>query len=95
MRFKLLGTGLALLSVGFLSACSEEHSSTQCTQAPQGEWLNANDFQAKLLNEGYKINKFKVTDGNCYEIYGFEADGTKVEIYFSPIDGSIVKREED
>jgi len=95
MRFKLLGTGLALLSVGFLSGCSEKHGSTQCTQAPQSEWLNVNDFQAKLLNEGYKINEFKVTGGNCYEIYGFEADGTKVEIYFSPIDGSIVKREED
>ncbi|MDG0979290.1 MAG: PepSY domain-containing protein [Halieaceae bacterium] len=85
----------AVAGLSLLAGCSEEHGSTQCTQAPQSEWLNANDFQAQLLNSGYKINEFKVTGGNCYEIYGFEADGTKVEIYFNPTDGSIVKREEE
>ena len=54
-----------------------------------------NDFQAKLSNEGYTINQFKQTEGNCYEIYGFEPDGTKVEIYFNPVDASIVKRKAD
>ena len=30
--------------------------------------------------QGYKIKKFKV-DGNCYEIYGHNKEGKKVEIY--------------
>jgi hypothetical protein len=50
-------------------------------------------FQAKLLAQGYKINEFKVTGGNCYEIYGFDKDENKVEIYFNPVDGSVVKEE--
>lgn len=31
--------------------------------------------------------------GNCYEIYGFDKEENKVEIYFNFVDGSIVKKE--
>ena len=64
-----------------------------CTTAPQADWQNQEAFQAQLVAQGYKINEFKVTDGNCYEIYGFNKDENKVEIYFNPVDGSIVKEE--
>lgn len=49
--------------------------------------------QAQLKEQGYKINKFKVTKGNCYEIYGFDKDGRKVEIYHDPVSGKAVKTE--
>lgn len=75
-----------------LSACGT-HSVTQCTTAPEAEWQNQEAFQAQLLAQGYKINEFKVTEGNCYEIYGFDMEDNKVEIYFNPVDGSIVKEE--
>jgi hypothetical protein len=77
-----------------LAGCAGEPA-TQCTSTPQGEWQDADAFQQTLLARGFEINEFKVTEGNCYEIYGFDADGTKVEIYFDPVDGSVVKREED
>jgi len=83
----------AVSAAGLLSACSAEHGTTQCTTAPQSEWQNQDAFQAQLLAKGYKINEFKVTDGNCYEIYGFDMKENKVEIYFNPVDGSIVKEE--
>jgi len=87
---------LMLLAVMFgavlLSACGT-HSVTQCTTAPESEWQNQEAFQAQLLAKGYKINEFKVTEGNCYEIYGFDMKENKVEIYFNPVDGSIVKEE--
>ena len=87
---------MMLTAVGaatLLSACSAEHGTTQCTTAAQSEWQNQEMFQAKLLAQGYKINEFKVTGGNCYEIYGFDKDENKVEIYFNPVDGSVVKEE--
>lgn len=84
---------MAVGAATLLSACSAEHGTTQCTTAPQSEWQNQDMFQAKLLAQGYKINEFKVTDGNCYEIYGFDKDENKVEIYFNPVDGSVVKEE--
>ncbi|MDN4499574.1 PepSY domain-containing protein [Pseudomonas mosselii] len=65
----------------------------KCTTADKGAWQDAEQFQAKLKDEGYKINKFKVTKGNCYEIYGFDKDGRKVEIYHDPVSGNAVKTE--
>lgn len=61
-----------------------------CTQEPKEKWMSEEAFKAKVEAEGYKIKKFK-QPGTCYEIYGTDKDGKKVEIYFNPVDGSIVK----
>ena len=39
------------------------------------------DAKAKIEAQGYVIDKFKVS-GNCYEIYGKNKEGKKVEIYY-------------
>ena len=83
----------ASISIAALAGCASEET-TQCTTEPRSAWQDADAFQQNLIDQGYKINEFKVTEGSCYEIYGFDADETKVEIYFNPVDGSIVKREE-
>jgi hypothetical protein len=44
-----------------------------------------------LVDQGYKIKVFKVTKGNCYEIYGWDDQKRKVEIYFNPVTGDKVK----
>ena len=77
-----------------LAACSGAKEVTQCTAAPMSEWQDQAEFQLELVNQGYDINEFKVTEGNCYEIYGTDADGKKVEIYFNPVNGEIIKRDE-
>lgn len=64
----------------------------KCTDQAKDTWQNEIEFQKKLVSEGYKIKKFKVTDGQCYEIYGWNKDGKKVEIYFNPVSGEIVKQ---
>ena len=83
----------ASITTAALAGCAGE-TSTQCTMEPRSAWQDADAFQQNLLDQGYRINEFKITEGNCYEIYGFDADETKVEIYFNPVDGSVVKREE-
>lgn len=65
----------------------------QCTTTDKSEWLDQTQFQADLKEQGYDIKKFKVTDGNCYEIYGWNKDKQKVEIYFDPVTGKAVKEE--
>ena len=62
----------------------------QCSE-PQDTWLSAADMQRKILDLGYSIDLFKVTKGDCYEIYGKTADGTKVEVYFNPASGEVLK----
>ncbi len=61
-----------------------------CTDQPKEKWMSKENFKKKVESEGYKVNKFK-QPGTCYEIYGNNKDGKKVEIYFNPVDGSIVK----
>jgi hypothetical protein len=52
-----------------------------CPAYPKSEWMKPEDAKAKIEAEGYTISKFKV-DGNCYEIYGKNKEGKKVEIYY-------------
>lgn len=65
----------------------------QCTEADKSTWLDQAAFQEDLKKQGYDIKVFKVTDGNCYEIYGWNKDKKKVEIYFDPVSGKPVKEE--
>lgn len=67
----------------------------KCTSEVKTKWQSEEIFKANLLSQGYKIKKFKVTKGNCYEMYGFEKDGKKAEIYFNPVSGEIVKKVND
>ena len=59
--------------------------------APQEKWMKESDFKARLEAEGYQIKTFKVSRGKCYEIYGFDKDGKKVEIYFDPISAAVLE----
>lgn len=71
-------------------ATSVAHAKKNCTDLPKDKWMSEEDFKKKAEAEGYKIRKFK-TPGTCYEIYGTDKNGKDVEIYFNPVDGSIVK----
>jgi hypothetical protein len=78
-----------LLLVAALS--STAFASPQCTSAPRAQWLTEAAMKQKVFDQGYAIKVFQVT-GNCYEIYGKDKAGNKVEIYFDPTDGRIVKK---
>jgi hypothetical protein len=63
----------------------------QCTSEPKDKWKDQKAFEQSLKDQGYKIKKFKVTETNCYEIYGWDRAGKKVEIYYNPVTGEVVK----
>lgn len=85
---------IVLLTAGFVVS-GTALAGPKCTDAPKTDWQDQAAFQEQLKAQGYEIKKFKVTSGNCYEIYGHDAEKAKVEIYFNPVDGSIVKMEKD
>ncbi len=64
---------------------------TECTKEPKDKWKDLDAFK-KELEATYKIKVFKVTKGNCYEIYGWNKANQKVEIYFNPVNGAVVKQ---
>lgn len=70
---------IALSSVAFAGpTCS----------VPQDKWMKEADFKKNLEAQGYQIKTFKVSKGKCYEIYGLDKAGNKVEIYFDPATGT-------
>lgn len=74
-----------------LACVTNVFAEVSCTKEPVDKWKNQEAFQKELATN-YKIKKFKVTPGNCYEVYGWDKAGKKVEIYFNPVDGSVVKQ---
>jgi hypothetical protein len=83
-KYVLVFFGMALLTSGVAIA------KKNCTDEPKEKWMPVEEFKKKVEAEGYQIRKFK-QPGTCYEIYGTDSTGKKVEIYFNPVDGSIVK----
>lgn len=85
---------MRMLILATLTLCSATAlAGPQCTTADKSTWLDQTKFQEELKEKGYEIKVFKVTDGNCYEIYGWDKDKKKVEIYFDPVSGKSVKEE--
>ena len=82
---KLLLTLFALLPLQAIAGAD-------CPVHPKAEWASENTLKQALTEEGYSIKKFKV-DGNCYEIYGRNKQGKKVEIYFDTKTLAIIKAE--
>jgi len=56
---------------------------------PKEKWMNEEAFKKDLAAQGYQIKTFKVSKG-CYEIYGTDKTGKRVEIYFDPATGKPV-----
>lgn len=79
-----------ILGLLVFTATTSAYAKKNCTDEPKEKWMSETDFKKKAEAEGYKISKFK-QPGTCYEIYGTNKEGKKVEIYFNPVDGSIVK----
>lgn len=66
------------------------HAAADCDAHPKEQWMKEDDLKTALKDAGYTIKKFKV-DGNCYEMYGRNARGQKVEIYMDTVTGKPVK----
>lgn len=56
---------------------------------PKEKWMKEADFKKEMKHQGFMIKTFKVTNG-CYEIYGLDKVGKRVEIYFDPATGTPV-----
>ena len=63
-----------------------------CKAYPKAEWMSEVDAKSKITAQGFTITTFKI-DGNCYEIYGRNKDGKKIEIYFDAKTLDVVKSE--
>ena len=76
MRTPLLALMLAGLAFPALAA-------DRCDVA-QADWRPVEELTAALTAKGWTVSNVKTEDG-CYEVYGKDKDGNKVEVYFDPV----------
>lgn len=76
--------------IGGMLFAALSHAGADCVAHPKSEWMKEETLRAALVAEGYTIKIFKV-DGNCYEMYGRNKAGKRVEIYFDTVTGKPVK----
>jgi len=55
-----------------------------CNAGPAKSWKSQDALKAKLVKQGWQVRKSKV-DGGCYEVYGTDPQGNRVEAYFHPV----------
>jgi hypothetical protein len=55
-----------------------------CNAGPQSGWKSQDALKAALAKDGWQVRKSKV-DGGCYEVYGTDPQGRRVEAYFHPV----------
>ena len=77
---------LAAAAAGLAAVATSPASATgkMTCDAPQAQWKGIPALEAQLKKDGWEIRKSKV-DGGCYEVYGTDPDGNRVEAYFHPV----------
>ncbi|MFI9060141.1 PepSY domain-containing protein [Streptomyces anulatus] len=61
--------------------------------ANQSTWIDRDTFQSDLKSQGMKINKFKITKGNTYQVEGLDKEGRKIKADYDPVTGKSVRTE--
>ena len=79
------------IALAFAVLSSPAFAGPKCTTEPKDKWLSEAEMKSKIASMGYKFKVFKVTTGNCYEIYGQDSAGKRIEVYFHPISGNVVE----
>ena len=76
----LLPTTVLLLA----SATSQATGLTTCDSGPKEGWQPQAKLEQVLKDKGWTVRRVKV-DGGCWEVYGLDEKGRRVEAYFHPV----------
>ena len=79
-----------LLVLGLMLLAAPAQADVDCQPSARASWIPESQFREQMKRQGVLITKFRITPGNCYEIYGFDAQGERLEVYYNPVDGSPV-----
>jgi hypothetical protein len=79
-----LTAAAALAGAALALAAPASATGKMTCNAPQAKWKSIPALEAKLKKQGWLVRKSKV-DGGCYEVYGTDPKGNRVEAYFHPV----------
>jgi hypothetical protein len=85
---------LAALATGMFATPALASDDDYCGKAPLDQWMSETALKEKATGMGYEVRSVKIEDG-CYEAYAIDAKGVRMEIYFHPVTGDVVKSKID
>ena len=80
-RYLTLATAVAALAVS--GAAVATGSCPVKDTVPKAQWQDKDLLEKKLVAAGWQVRRIKVDD-QCYEVYGVDDKGQRVEAYFHP-----------
>jgi len=88
-----MSRSFVLLCAALLAAPLSAVAGPACTTEPESTWIPEAEMVKRFQAAGYKddVKKLHVSKGRCWEIYGHDRQGRKVEVYFHPITGAIAE----
>jgi len=79
MRFALFASALV-----FAATSASATGLATCDSGPKSGWQPTAKLEQQLKDKGWTVRKIK-EDGGCYEVYGLDDKGKRVEVYFHPV----------
>jgi hypothetical protein len=81
-----------LLANGLMVAASAFGNQQICPLVPPQQWMSKQQVEALALGLGYEKVFFVQPDGGCWVAYT-EKQGVRVELFFHPATGEVVRTE--
>lgn len=75
---------LALATVLLISTATYATGRATCESGPPSGWQPIAKLEKLLADAKWQVRRIKI-DGGCYEVYGFNDKGERVEAYFHPV----------
>lgn len=95
MKVVNVARALGVIAAALLcqTAIAAAHGFKDCTKEPYAKWKSPLEAEAAAKAEGYTVSKVKLS-GSCYEVYVRDKAGKKFELFYHPIDMTLVKKQE-
>lgn len=74
---------IAALALAVSASSAFAHGKVTCPEHPPAEWRPYTELEQKLVKEGWTVRRMEKTE-TCYEVYGKDPQGKRVEAFFDP-----------
>jgi hypothetical protein len=74
---------IVFVALTFTAGGAWAHGNVSCPAYPKSEWKPHTELHAKLIKEGWTVRRMEVTP-TCYEVYGKDPQGKRIEAFFDP-----------
>ena len=83
MMMKTTPTFVAVALVLAFAGSAQAHGSVKCEPVAKADRKPHTELRKHLTDKGWRVRQVKNENG-CYEVYGFNDKGAKVEAFFDP-----------